>query len=99
VAAHPELALGGPSVLWVKAALEETAAFMSLPAPDMPTVTFVGTRESIVEVPAIETGWRAGRRGRLIEIEGGLHEMLMEVPGLRSAALSAITEHFAAAEA
>jgi lysophospholipase len=25
VAKHPELALGGPSVLWVKAALEETA--------------------------------------------------------------------------
>jgi lysophospholipase len=37
VAAHPELALGGPSVLWVKAALEETAALMKMPAPDVPT--------------------------------------------------------------
>jgi lysophospholipase len=99
VAAHPELALGGPSVLWVKAALEETAALMKLPAPDIPTVTLVGTRESIVEVPAIESRMASWPRGRLITVEGGLHEMLMEVPDLRSAALSAITEHFAAAEA
>jgi lysophospholipase len=36
VAAHPELALGGPSVLWVKAALEETAALMALPCARHP---------------------------------------------------------------
>jgi pimeloyl-ACP methyl ester carboxylesterase len=63
VAAHPELALGGPSVLWVKAALEETAAFMKLPAPDIPTVTLVGTRESIVEVPAIESRMASWPKG------------------------------------
>jgi lysophospholipase len=70
VAAHPELALGGPSVLWVKAALEETAALMAMPAPDIPTVTLFGTREGIVEVPAIEARMANWPKGRLIPIEG-----------------------------
>jgi lysophospholipase len=94
MAAHPELALGGPSVLWVKAALEETSTLMSLPAPDMPTVTLVGTRESIVEVPAIETRMASWPKGTLIEIEGGLHEVLMEAPARRRKALDAILGHF-----
>ncbi len=94
VAAHPELALGGPSVLWVKAALEETSALINLPAPDIPTVTLVGTRESIVEVPAIETRMASWPNGRLIVLEGGLHEVLMETPAMRTQAIETILEHF-----
>ena len=96
VSAHPELALGGPSVLWVKAALEETGALMKLRAPDVPTVTLVGTRESIVEVPAIEARMASWPGGQLITVDGGLHEMLMESPDRRSAALRTIIDHFAA---
>jgi lysophospholipase len=96
VAAHPELALGGPSVLWVKAALEETAALMALAAPDIPTVTLFGTREGIVEVPAIEARMANWPKGRLIPIEGALHEVLMEGPVRRDIALKAIIDHFEA---
>lgn len=96
VAAHPELALGGPSVLWVKAALGETAALMRRPAPDVPTLTLVGSREGIVEVPAIETRMASWPRGRLVTIEGGLHEVLMEAHERRAAALAAIVDHFRA---
>jgi lysophospholipase len=91
---HPELALGGPSVLWVKAALRETASLMALPAPDMPTITLVGSRESIVEVPAIHRRMATWPKGRLITIESGLHEVMMETPRLREAALGAIIDHF-----
>jgi lysophospholipase len=94
VAAHPELALGGPSVLWVKAALEETAKLMRLPAPDLPTVTLVGTRESIVEVPSIEARMATWPKGRLIEVEGALHEVLMESPDRRALSLETILGHF-----
>ncbi len=91
---HPELALGGPSVLWVKAALLETASLMALPAPDTPTLTLVGSRESIVEVPAIHRRMATWPKGRLITIESGLHEVMMETPRLREAALGAIIDHF-----
>jgi lysophospholipase len=96
VARHPELALGGPSVLWVKAALEETAALMEMPAPDVPTLTFVGGAESIVEVPAIETRMDSWPGGDLLRIDGARHELLMETPELRSRAISATLSHFAA---
>jgi lysophospholipase len=96
VAKHPELALGGPSVLWVKAALEETGALMKMPSPDVPALTLVGTRESIVEVPAIEARMQNWPNGRLITVQGGLHEMLMEGPDRRAAALGDILGHFAA---
>jgi lysophospholipase len=96
ITTHPELALGGPSVLWVKAALQETTALMAAPAPDVPTVTLVGTREGIVEVPAIETRMANWPNGRLIPIEGGLHEVMMETPDRRAASLAAILDHFEA---
>jgi lysophospholipase len=68
----------------------------ALPAPDIPTVTLVGTRESIVEVPAIEARMANWPKGRLITIEGGLHEVLMEGPTAARIALEAILGHFAA---
>jgi lysophospholipase len=93
---HPELALGGPSVLWVKAALEETRALMAMPAPDVPTLTLMGSREGIVEGPAIEARMATWPGGSLRVVPGGLHELLMESPPRRAEALGAIRAHFAA---
>ncbi|MCU4653642.1 alpha/beta hydrolase [Roseibacterium sp. SDUM158016] len=91
---HPELVLGGPSVLWVKAALEETRALMAMPAPDVPALTIFGSSESIVEVPAIRTRMRTWPNGRLLELSGARHEVLMEAPELRRRSLDAIIAHF-----
>ena len=94
VAAHPELALGGPSVLWVKAALEESRALMKMPAPDVPAITLAGAGESIVEVPAMRERMASWPGGRFIEVENARHEVLMEAPGPRGTTLTAIIEHF-----
>jgi lysophospholipase len=93
---HPELALGGPSVLWVKAALEETRALMAMPAPGVPALTVLGSREGIVEVPVIERRMADWPGGSLRVVEGGLHEVLMESRARRAEALGAIRDHFAA---
>lgn len=90
---HPELALGGPSVLWVKAALQETQALMAMPAPEVPALTVMGSREGIVEPPAIETRMADWPGGTLRVVEGGLHELLMESPPRRAEALAAILAH------
>jgi lysophospholipase len=90
---HPELALGGPSVLWVRAALRETRALMAMPAPKVPTLTLMGDREGIVEVPAIERRMADWPEGRLQVVAGGLHELLMESPARRAIALRAIFDH------
>jgi len=93
-AAHPDLTLGGPSNRWVKAALEETAALMEMPAPDLPTVAIVGTRERIVEVEAVETRMKTWPKGQYLTIDGAEHEVLMESPDRRRASIQAIITLF-----
>ena len=94
--AHPELTLGGPSNLWLRAALAECAALMRMPAPDLPTLTFLGTREKIVEPSAINTRMASWPRGQLVSVAGAEHEVLMESPARRDAVLADIVAHFGA---
>lgn len=95
--AHPDLTLGGPSNLWLKAALEETADLMRLPAPDLPALALVGTREKIVEPDAVLARMETWPRGRHITIQGAEHEVLMEAPARRRQALDEIIALFDAA--
>lgn len=96
-ATHPDLTLGGPSNRWVKAALDETAALLRLPAPDLPCLTIVGTREKIVEVAAIDARMQTWPGARYVTVQGAEHEVLMEAPALRRQSLDQITAHFDAA--
>jgi lysophospholipase len=95
IALHPELALGGPSIRWVAAALAETRALLAMPAPEVPVVTLVGSGESIVEVPAIRDRMARWPGGTLVDVEGARHEVLMEAPALRRLTLQTILGHFA----
>jgi lysophospholipase len=88
--AHPELTLGGPSNRWVQAALREVATLMAMPAPDVPALGIVGSREKIVVVEAVERRMADWPRGRYLEIDGAEHEVLMEAPARRQATLDAI---------
>jgi lysophospholipase len=94
---HPDLALGGPSNRWLKAALAESAALMAMPAPDLPCVTVVGSREKIVEPQAMEHRMQTWPKGRFLRIDGAEHEVLMEAPSMRARTLSAILDTFDAA--
>jgi lysophospholipase len=94
LASYPELRLGGPSNIWVRAALAETAALMALPAPDVPTLTLIAGREKIVVNQVVEARMARWPKGRLLTIEGAEHELLFEAPTRRGQALGAILAHF-----
>lgn len=78
--AHPDLALGGPSFVWLREALVETRHLANRPAPNMPCLTYLGTNERIVDVPAIQTRMEGWKKGRLELVPEGEHEVLMEAP-------------------
>ena len=94
VARHPELALGGPSITWVHAALDETSALLKMAPLDKPILTFLGTEEEIVEPSAIHERMANWPNGRLEMVEQARHEVLMEVPDLRIPCIETITDWF-----
>lgn len=80
VTAHPELALGGPSVQWTRAALEEMARLFVAPLPSLPVLVFLGSEESVVSASIIRTQVRQMTQGTLVTLDGARHEILMERP-------------------
>ena len=86
--AHPQLALGGPSLGWLIEALSETRRLRALPPPDVPALVGVGTEESIVDVAAIQALARDWPGADLRTYEGARHELMMEAPELRDAFLA-----------
>lgn len=83
--AHPDLGLGGPTLQWVNLALKETRALASMSPPDLPTVTFLGTDEKIVDPARIHSLMSRWRGGKLEMVQDGEHEVMMEVPASRQA--------------
>ncbi len=83
VTAHPELALGGPSYVWLGEAMAETAHLASRAAPSLPCVTWIGSNERIVDLPRIRERMEHWTGGRLEVVHGGEHEVLMEIEALR----------------
>ncbi len=94
---HPDLALGGPSLQWLGAALTEMRALARRPAPPVPTLAFLGTEEEIVEPAPIRRRMTTWPRGRLEVIAGARHEVLMERPETRRRIMDQLAEHFRAA--
>lgn len=94
--AHPELALGGPSLSWVKQAILETAQLMALPPLDLPLTAIVGSDERIVAVDAVRERVKTWPGGTFVNVEGGQHEVLMESPDRRQQTFDAILTLFAA---
>lgn len=80
---HPELALGGPSYVWLREAMEETNHLAGRAAPNVTCVTWLGSDESIVNVRRIHDRMNNWKGGRLEIVDGGQHEVLMEIEALR----------------
>lgn len=97
VITHEDLALGGPSLLWLREALDETLALSRLPAPDIPCVTYLGTNERIVQTHRIHERMRHWPNGRLELVDGAEHEVMMENRADRARLFDSITQHFDAA--
>ncbi len=83
VAEVPALALGGPSIGWLKAALAECGALAGLPAPRVPVICALGTAEKVVDVPPVHLRMAGWAKGQLDLYPGAEHEIMMEGPAAR----------------
>ncbi|MEI4486716.1 alpha/beta hydrolase [Frigidibacter sp. MR17.14] len=92
LAAHPELALGGPSLGWLGAALLETRALRRQAMPALPCHVAVGTNERVVDPEAVAAGAARWSGASFARMEGAEHEILMERPGIRGAFLDRIAK-------
>ncbi|MFT4150516.1 MAG: alpha/beta hydrolase [Paracoccaceae bacterium] len=97
VVAHPELALGGPSLAWLRAALRECAELARLPSPDLPCLTALGTAEKVVDTPPVHLRMSRWPGGRLDLYPGAEHEVMMESPATRARFFDSAAELFARA--
>lgn len=92
IRAVPGFELGGPSLDWVRLAMSECSALARMPTPNMPCLTFLGDGERIVDVDAIHARMSRWPCGSLEMVAGGEHEVLMEVPAIRTKVLADITD-------
>jgi lysophospholipase len=90
----PAMALGGPTLRWLNAALRETRALAALSAPALPALTFLGTEELIIDPSRIHQRMEGWPDGRLHMITGARHEVLMETPAIRANVLDTIVTLF-----
>lgn len=82
--AHPELTLGGPSLGWLKAALDECRALSLMKSPDLAVMTALGTQEKIVDTAPVHARMAIWPKGKFDLYPGAEHEVLMERPALRT---------------
>jgi lysophospholipase len=94
VTAHPDLALGGPSLRWLGESLREMLHLSNLPSPKMPTVTFLGTNEDIVDPQRIKDRMAKWPDGKLHIVEKGEHEVMLEIPESRRFVYDTMIAHF-----
>ncbi|MBE0412646.1 alpha/beta hydrolase [Yoonia sp.] len=91
---RPELGLGGPSLRWLNMALHEMHQLHHRPAPNMPCLTYLGGRETIIDPDRIRQRMAGWPGGDLRFIPEGRHEMMMDSPSLRAAVFDATVAHF-----
>lgn len=84
VTAHPDLALGGPSLGWLHAAMAECRALAALPSPHLPTVCALGSAEKVVDTAPIRARMAKWKSGHLNIYQSAEHEVIMETPAHRT---------------
>jgi len=84
IQAHPELGIGGPTLVWLRESLTECRALERRASPDLPCVTFLGSDEQIIDCEAIRRRMDRWPRGALDVVDSARHEVLMETPEVRA---------------
>ncbi|MEL6959914.1 MAG: alpha/beta hydrolase [Pseudomonadota bacterium] len=92
--AHPDLALGGPSLHWLNEALREMRLLAQMPSPDVETIAFLGSDEAIVDPARIHDRMDRWPGGTLTVLDQGRHEVMMETPEIRSRVFDEATALF-----
>lgn len=90
----PELALGGPSMRWLNAALREMRHLRHGPLPKTPTLVGLGLRERIVDPMAVRAVMARWKAAEFLLFDGAEHELVMEAPATRARFLAAATALF-----
>lgn len=75
---YPELSLAGPSMLWCHEALYECFNLSRAKSPDYPVTTFLGGKEKIVDIGAVEKRMKVWRGAEFIQYPYAEHEIMME---------------------
>lgn len=91
---EPGLRLGGASLQWAMQAYDEAADLRAGPRPEIPVLTFVGTKEEIVDpdqIASVHVDWPTAE---LVRVEGSKHEGLMELPSARDEVVSRTINFF-----
>ncbi len=94
LAAQPDLALGGPTIQWLRVSLQDCAWLAQQPSPALPCITFVGSGEQIVNTGAIHDRMGRWPGGELDLIKGAQHEVMMETPEIRAHVFSSMCRLF-----
>lgn len=92
---HPELTLGGPSLHWLDTALADGRWLAQQRSPAVPCLTVMGSDERIVSPAAIRQRMANWPGGRLLEVKGARHEVMMEGHATRTAFYDAACMLFA----
>ncbi len=98
ITAHPDLSLGGPSMQWTRAALEEMARLYVAPVPRLPVLALVGSEETVVSTSVIRRQVAAMENGAFVSLTGGRHELFMENPTIQAELWARIDGFFAGIE-
>ncbi|KIT16178.1 alpha/beta hydrolase [Jannaschia aquimarina] len=99
VTTYPDLALGAPSLSWLRAAFWEMETLEDRPSPAVPTLTLLGGDEAIVDPDEIRERMADWPGGTLLELPGLRHEVLMENDETRADLFGRIVAHMDAAVA
>jgi lysophospholipase len=92
----PELALGGPSLGWLQAALAECHDLSLRDSPTHPALCALGTAEKIVDVAPIHNRMARWSNAQLDLYPGAEHEVMMERPASRQRFFDEAVKLFAA---
>lgn len=82
--AAPALSLGGPTVQWLQMAVADCADLARQPSPALPVYCALGTDERIVDTGAVQRRMKNWPGTQFDIIKGAEHEVMMEVPAIRT---------------
>jgi lysophospholipase len=89
---YPQLALGGPTVAWVRAACIAAETVQSqdfIATLQIPMLFIAAGADSVVSTPAIERYVRRVKSASLLTVDGARHELLQEADVYREQLLAA----------
>ncbi|MCC0005735.1 MAG: alpha/beta hydrolase [Methylobacteriaceae bacterium] len=87
VEAAPQLAIAGPTIGWINAALRVTRDFADPEFPrrtGTPILIVVGADDHVVSIPAMARFANRLKAGRMIQLSGARHELLQETDAIRA---------------